>query len=256
MFNAKYFMYDGKLSAAYGLQIVDFDDSAVKETDVVSSTVSLQKAPGLLRFFHGGVGYDSAPTCEFSVLSEMEIPTMIRGEILSWLAGRNQFKEMQFVGGDNDEFVYRCVFTSVKTIWINGRCYGFRLTAQFDSPFARGEATKITVEPGTHTVTILNKSDIVDNYTYPTVIFTGGSVDIVNDTDDPERHFIFSGLAADETVTVDNEVKYISSDMRGEKLSKFTSKNWLRLRQGINKLQITSAGNVTIICPHYAMIGC
>ena len=255
MFNAKYFRYAGQWSGTYGLQIVDFDDNSVKETDAFSPTLTLQKAPGSLRFFHGGVEYDSAPTCEFSVLSEQELTCDMRRAVLSWLVGRKQFQPMQFEGGDNDEFTYYCVFTSAKTIWINGRCYGFRLTAQFDSPFARGEATTITVGSGTHNVQIRNKSDIADGYTYPIVTFTGGFVDIVNTTDDSLRHFSFSGLTTGETVTVDNEVRYISSSIGGEKLSKFTSKNWLRLRPGMNRLTILSGGTVTITCPYYAMIG-
>lgn len=255
MFNATYFRYDGQWSGTYGLQIVDFDNDAVKETDAFSPTLSLQKVPGSLRFFHGGVEYDSAPTCEFSVLSQEELTGDMRSIILAWLVGRKQFKPMQFEDGDNDEFTYYCVFTSAKTIWINGRCHGFRLTAQFDSPFARGESTTITVGAGTHTVTIRNKSDIVDDYTYPIITFTGGSIDIVNETDDSQRHFSFSGLEAEEIITVDNEVKHISSSIGGEKLSKFTSKNWLRLRQGMNTLNITASGDVVITCPYYAMIG-
>ncbi len=255
MFNATYFRYDGQWSGTYGLQIVDFNTEFVQETDAFSPTLSLQKVPGSLRFFHGGIEYDSAPTCEFSVVSEQELTGDIRSIILSWLIGRKEFKPMCFEDGDNDEFVYYCVFTSAKTIWVNGRCHGFRLTAQFDSPFARGESTVVSVGSGTHTVEIRNKSDITDGYTYPTVQFTGGAVDIVNTSDDMYRHFTFSGLNPSEIITVDNEVKHISSSQRGEKLSNFTSKNWLRLRSGINTLSIVSSGSVTITCPYYAMIG-
>lgn len=255
MFNATYFRYDGRWSGTYGLQIVDFDDSAVRETDAFSPTLSLQKVPGSLRFFHGGVEYDSAPACEFSVLSEQELTGDIRSVILSWLIGRKQFKPMRFEDGDNDEFTYYCVFTSAKTIWINGRCHGFRLTAQFDSPFARGTATTAIVTAGTHTIQMRNKSDIIDGYTYPIVTFTGGDIDIVNTTDDSQRHFTFEGIGAAETITVDNEIRHISSSLGGVKLGNFTSKNWLRLRPGINNLTVTSAGNVTITCPYYAMIG-
>ena len=255
MFNATYFRYDGQWSGTYGLQIADFDDNSVKETDSFSPTLSLQKVPGSLRFFHGGVEYESAPVCEFSVLSEEELSGKMRSIILSWLIGRKQFKPLKFEDGDNAEFTYYCVFTSAKTIWINGHCHGFRLTAQFDSPFARGESTKVTVSSGTHTVKIINKSDIVDDYTYPIVTFTGGSVDIVNTTDDSERHFTFSGLGTNEVITVDNEIKHISSTASGEKLSNFTSKKWLRLKKGVNELTIVATGDVTISCPYYAMIG-
>ena len=255
MFNATYFQYDGQWSGTYGLQIADFDDSAIRETDAFSPTLSLQKVPGSLRFFHGGVEYDSAPTCEFSVLSANELTGASRSAILSWLIGRKQFKPMQFNDGDNINFTYYCVFTSARTIWVNGRCHGFRLTAQFDSPFARGIPTITTVESGTHNISIFNKSDIVDDYTYPIVKFTGGAIDIVNTTDDSQRHFTFSNLTPTEVITVDNEARYISSTIGGEKLSNFTSKNWLRLRHGQNDLTIIASGEVTITCPYYAMIG-
>lgn len=255
MFNATYFRYDGQWSGTYGLQIVDFDDNAVKETDAFSPTLSLQKAPGSLRFYHSGVEYDSAPTCEFSVLSEQELTGVTRSKIMSWLVGRNQFKALTFDSDDNVGFTYWCVFTSIKTIWVNGRCHGFRLTAQFDSPFARGKATTVSVGAGTHQVVLQNNSDLVDRYTYPVVEFTGGSIDIVNLTDDAYRHFTFSGLSSTEVVTVDNEARYIASTIGGQKLSNFTSKNWLRLRPGKNTLQITANGQVNISCPYYAMIG-
>lgn len=255
MFNATYFHYDGQWSGAYGLQIVDFDNNAVKETDVFSPTLFLQKAPGSLRFFHSGVEYDSAPTCEFSVLSEQELNGVIRSKIMAWLIGRNEFKPLSFDSDDNVGFTYWCVFTSVKTIWVNGRCHGLRLTAQFDSPFARGNPTIISVEAGTHQVVLRNNSDLVDRYTYPIVEFTGGGVDIVNLTDDTNRHFTFSGFNGVEVVTVDNEARCITSTMGGEKLTNFTSKNWLRLRPGNNTLQITAQGQVNISCPYYAMIG-
>lgn len=253
MFNATYFRYDGQWSGDYGLQIVDFDNNSVKETDAFSPTLSLQKTSGSLRFFHGGVEYDSAPTCEFSVLSQNELTGDMRSSILAWLVGRKQFKPMQFEDGDNDEFTYYCVFTSAKTIWINGRCHGFRLTAQFDSPYARGTATTLTVGAGTHNVSILNKSDIVDDYVYPIITFTG-SIDVVNKTDDPQRHFTFTGIGAGEVVTVDNEVKHISSSIASG-LNNFRSKQWLRLRKGVNELAIVANGDVTITCPYYALIG-
>lgn len=255
MFNATYFKYDGILSSLYGLRIADFDDSNVKETEAFSPNLTLLKAPGQVRFFYGKIQYDSAPQCEFSVISEEALPGSARSIIMSWLIGRNQFKPLQFLDGDNSEFVYYCIFTSVKTIWVNGQCHGFRLTAQLDSPFARGPETTLTVQEGTHVVEFLNDSD-VDGYVYPVVRFTGGNVDIVNITDDRNRHFTFSGLSADETITVDNEIRHIVSSAGGAKLDCFTSKKWMRLRRGKNSLRIVASGEVTITCPCYAMIGC
>lgn len=253
MFNATYFTYDDISSKDYGLRIADFDDSNVRETEAFSPTLSLLKAPGQVRFFYGKVEYDSAPTCEFSVVTEEALPGAARSVIMSWLVGRNQFRPLRFLDGDNAEFEYYCIFTGVKTIWVNGRCHGFRLTAQFDSQFARGPETKIEVGAGTHIVELYNRSD-VDSYVYPMVSFLGGSVDIVNLTDDASRHFTFEGVDPNTTVTVDNELRHISGG-GGALLENFTSKNWLRLRRYKNRLQITAQGPVVITCPYYAMVG-
>lgn len=255
MFNATYFTYDGVFSGTYGLIMADFDDSAVVETPAFSPTLSTIKPVSVDRFFHNGVTYESAPTHQFSVISETEIPDFIRREILSWLIGRSRFKKLQIHQTDLQEYYYNCVFTDAEIIYVNGRCHGFRITANFDSQYAYGEETKWTGGAGTHTITLENKSDIKDGYVYPIVEFTGGSIDIVNSTDDAQRHFMFSGLNSDEIVTVDNEMKHISSNAGGTKLENFTSKKWLRLRPGYNTLTVVASGKFTITCPHYAMIG-
>lgn len=195
------------------------------------------------------------PTCEFSVVSVDVIPPQLRSEILTWLIGRKSFKPLKFHNDDWEDFVYYCVFTGSSTIYVNGECHGFKLTASFDSPFARGTPTTVSTTSGTHTVSIENKSDIRDGYTYPKVTFTGSYISIINSTDSATRAFTFQNLNANETLTVDCETKVISSNLGGEKLSNFTSKNWLRLRPGVNNLSVTSLGNVTITCPWYVMIG-
>lgn len=261
MFNATTFSYAGISSSEWGLIIADFDNSNVMETEAFSPNLSLLKVPGQLRFFYGKVEYETAPTCEFSIIKEnitgtdsVGITAEARAAIMSWLVGRNAFLPLTFHSGDNENYTYYCIFTGVKTIWVNGRCYGFRLTAEFDSPFARGKDDSIIIKPGTHTVTLQNSSSL-DDYVYPIVTFTGGSIDIVNNTDDSSRHFTFSGLNSLETVTVDNELNTITSTRDGEKLSYFTSKKWLRLRRGRNELTVTCPGEVTIKWPHYAMLG-
>lgn len=255
MFNATYFTYDGVFSGTYGLIMADFDDSPVVETSAFSPVLNTTKPVSVNRFYHNGITYEGAPQHQITVVSEVEIPDFIRREILSWLVGRNKFKKLQIHQADLEDYYYNCVFTNAEIIYVNGRCHGFRLTANFDSQYAHGMPTVITVGAGVHTVRIENKSDIKDDYTYPIVQFTGDSLDIVNETDDSERHFSFAGLAATEVITVDNEVRHISSNFGGENLNKFTSKNWLRLRPGMNDLTIVATGTVTITCPFYAMIG-
>lgn len=264
MFSATHFTYDGVFSGIYGLVIADFDENSVIETTAFSPVLNLTKPASLNRAFHNGVSYEEMPTYQFSIISQTEIPDIIRREIMSWLIGRKEFKKLQIHQPDLEAYYYNCVFTLADIIYVNGRCHGFRITANFDSPYARGQATTVSVgEAGQHTVTIFNNSDIIDDYVYPIVEFTGGGVQIINNTDDSLRVFKFDGLAETEVVTVDNEIRYISSTIAGEKLSNFKTKNWLRLRPGRNQLSITCTGSkitnkdyiVKITCPCYTMIG-
>ena len=258
MFNATYFTYDGIFSGTYGLKIADFNTDVVIETPVFSPTLNVSKPATSNRFFHNGIVYESAPQYQFSIVSEQPIDDVIRREILAWLTGRKEFKRLYIHQPDLESYYYNCVFTDMQIIAVNGRCHGFRFTANFDSPYQYGEPTVVNIE-GTgvsQKILINNRSDIIDGYTYPIVSFKSntGSIDIVNNTDDMNRHFILSGLLADEEITVDNELKYITSSRAGEKLSNF-NKNWLRLRPGYNELNVSINGTGKIVCPTYVMIG-
>lgn len=288
MFTATHFMYDGVFSGVYGLLIADFDGKSVVETESFSPTLNTINPVMSPRFYHNGVRYENPPQCQFSVISETEISDIIKREILSWLVGRSEFKKLQILQPDFEGYYYNCVFTNVDIIYINGKCHGFRLTAVFDSHYARGDDTSVSLTTGINTVKICNNSDIIDGYTYPRISFTvSGSnnsddaavnwvktqkelatvnangaitplenynICIINKTDDSNRRFIFAGLRNNEKITVDNEAKFISSDIAGCKLGNF-NKNWLRLRPGYNELQIDIKGTGEITCPCYAMIG-
>lgn len=269
MVNALDFTFDGINSlSAYGLVIADFDDEHVTETEAFSPALSTLKVPSQLRFFHAGVQYDTLPTFEFSVLNINKeiIDPATRSHILSWLVGRNSFKPLKFGQDDLANYTYYCVFTNASIIYVNGNCYGFRLTATFDSQFARCAPTfshnndsSIIYDyqnpyTGTGTIYIDNESDILDDYVYPKITFKG-NVKIKNNSD-PQgaaRYFEFSNVGNSTTVTVNNETKIIT----GINLDKFTSKNWLRLIKGRNELSVLTngGGRIVIECPSYMMIG-
>jgi hypothetical protein len=196
------------------------------------------------------------------MISELPITDVTRREVLAWLTARGAFKKLQIHQPDLEDYYYNCVFTDISIIYVNGNCHGFRVTANFDSPYQYGEPSSVTVSGSGNTeqITIVNNSDISDDYVYPVVEFSsnsdtnGYSIKIINETDDDSREFIFSGLDAGEHVVVDNELRHIKSSNNVTRLSNF-NKNWLRLRKGDNVLKVTINGNVTIKCPTYIMIG-
>ena len=259
MFNATYFTYDGVYSGAYGLQIASFDSDTVEDTSVFAPTLNIVKSARSRRFLHNGIEYDDAPEYTFSIISQEVIPDGERREILTWLVGRNDFKKLQMHQPELEDYYYNCVFTNVDLIYVRGRCHGFTVTAKFDSIFAYGRPKVITLTGNgtTQTVKVINTSDIPDDYVYPLVSVTmseAGNVTILNTSEPVQAACQFVGLRNTEQITVDNELKIIDSTIGGDRLSCF-NKNWLRLQHGVNILQITFKGTMTITVPTYAMIG-
>lgn len=255
MITAKYFTYRGICSKYYGLEIVAFDnDVSVTESNAFSTSLSLLEIPNLKRVFRGSNKLNSPEPITFSIVSEREFDATQRSQIIGWLTGSTEFMPIKFLENDMLYYTYFGTFVNIVTLFVDGHCHGFKLTMQPDSLYARGVPTRATTTTGTHTITIINNSDIFNGYTYPTVSFAGSSITITNTTDDANRSFVFADLPADEFMVVDCETKIMKSSLGGVRLSNF-NKNWLRLRPGENTLSITSAGDVSIVCPTYILTG-
>lgn len=262
MFNATYFTYGGIFSGEFGLQIADFNEESVIETDTFSPSLNTIKIGSGRRFAHNGVTYESHPTHEFSILSERVIDDAVRRDILSWLVGRREYKTLVIHQSDLEQYWYKCVFTNIRNIYVGGHCHGFRITANFDSPYQYGSPTTIEVSGAgaEQIVTITNKSDTLDEYTFPIVEITvstsldSSALRIVNYTDDSNRVCSVSGLNPREYIRMDGEMRHIISDTGKSRLGDF-NKNWVRLLKGTNIIGVTVHGVVKITCPQYAMLG-
>ena len=261
IFNAVHFTYDGIWSGIYSLQIASFDNTNVETTGVFAPALKVSKTARGNRFFCTGVEYDKTPSYKFSIISEDIISDGLRRDVLSWLMARRGFRRLQIHQPYLNGYYYNCVFSSVDMIYVNGNCHGFEITAEFDSPYAYGKPNvKRIISGGEETeITITNDSDILDDYVYPIVKFTakgrvsGKDITIINESDDG-RVFEFGGLPLNEEFTVDNELKIISGNFGGDKLSCF-NKNWLRLKKGANELKVRINGEAVIECPTFSLIG-
>lgn len=257
MFNAIYFTYDGVYSGDYGLKIASINSEYVETTTAFAPTLTIAKGAKSKRFFYSGIDYDDSPEYQFSILSEEKISDIQKREILSWLVGRNQFKKLYMHQPEYDDVYFNCIFKAADIIYVGGDCHGFTVTAKFDSIYCYGKPTKIARDLGagsTVNVSIYNKSDILDDYVYPTIEFNS-DIEIKNNSDDG-RVTKYTGVetSQSEKITIDNELKVIDSSISGDKLSNFNL-TWLRLKKGANQLEITGKGQITIICPQYILLG-
>lgn len=260
MFNATEFTYDGVFSGKYGLKIATFNGDPLEETSYITPNIVTAKPAKSKRFFYEDVTYDEPPTFEFSIVSQEPIPDILQRELMVWLDSRNGFKPLLIHQPEHEGYTYNCIFTITSIIYHSGSCVGFLLTATFDSlyQYRKSKVLKVTGDGTPQEYTIINDSDIIDGYVYPQVEFKSTSyvdsncnIVIYNKTDDPglTRGFEFRDIAVNSTVTVDNELKVITSTMGSDLLSKFKGMKWLRLRRGKNILQIKINGQVTITCP-------
>ena len=296
MFTATNFTYDGKFSGDYGLKIMSFDANPQEETAYVVPTISTGKPTRSKRFFYEGMNYDNPPAYEFSVVSERPIAEESQQDILNWLDSRKGFRKLNIYQTGFTDFTYNCIFTVTSTIYQAGFCVGYNLSAQFDAPFQYGKPTTKAITGNTNDTnkfSIINKSDVIDDYVYPTVTINkagGDRLTIINLTDNSltkeDRKFqliVPKDAESDGTgtpaisyypIVIDNELKTFAQNIgvNSNLLGKF-NKQWLRLLRGKNNLQILwetavegsdgsitytpatdNNGSVTISCPYYKRI--
>lgn len=282
MFTATNFTYDGKYSGDYGLKIMSFDANPQEETAYVVPTITIGKPTRSKRFFYEGMNYDNPPTYEFSVVSEKPIPEESQRDILNWLDSRKGFRKLNIYQNGLTDFTYNCIFTVTSIIYHAGFCVGYNLSAQFDAPFQYGKPTTKSLTGNTSDtkkLIIFNKSDVIDDYVYPTVTINargGDRLTIINTTDDVERQFqlvVPSGGNA-YPIIIDNELKIFKQNIGvGSNLLEGFSRYWLRLLRGNNNLQVkwetasekadgsityttaaNNTGSITISCPYYKRI--
>jgi phage-related protein len=243
------FIFDDIPSETYGLYISSPEGGMVDTTgsgdvELMTQTVFRRPKPYLL-------GVQQAPVLSFDV--QFTSPWELMAEdikiIQAWLFGKTDYKKLQIVQYDMQNIYFNCFLTAPRIIRAGNKIQGIAGTVVCDSPFAWAYAkslTKTYAYTANETFLFLNESDN-SYYEYPAISATvsvyGGGFSVKNITDS-NRTFTFTGLSANEVLSVDNEHCIISSSTGLLRLTNF-NQNWFRLVYGVNQLQIT--GNVASI---------
>lgn len=261
MLNTEYITYDDVISTKFGLQLGSFDgESGAQDIAIYSPEITTSKSYKAKRFNVTSNDVNTPPEYEISLISESLLSTITIRNVMRWLSGDGQFKKLVINRQDLQDYYYMCVFKNIQQIKVNGYCVGFKMTAVLDSHFQYGKPEQIMLNSANynaHEIQIINKSDI-DEYVYPQIKFKladgASTIKIINMTDDSGRVFEMNGLPSGVETTIDNELKIVSG---GASLDNFTSEpfTWVRLKRGLNILQITLNGEFDITCPQYCMIG-
>lgn len=242
------FIYNGIPSSNYGLVISNMGSSGKIESPQ-GSTVNLITKKILRNPIEFLYGVEQGPILEFDIefYSENPISAIDRNIIGAWLFGRQKFEKLQILQGDLEGVVFNCLIIEAKVAYVGNLAVGWTARVRCDSPFAWGKSITINQDIDTgfekyiETRKIFNPSS--DNYyTYPLLAFTvfmAGDFILTNDTEDSAkseiRQFKFTGLKAQETITVDNKHQIITSSLGILRIGKFNY-NWFRLLPGINNI--------------------
>lgn len=281
MFSATHFSYDGVYSGVYGLQIASFNSQSVETTSVFAPTVQSVKSAFGERFFISGAKVEQPPEYQFQIISEDFIDDVNRRKIITWLSKRNSYKKLKIFQRDLESYYYRCIFTVINPIYVNGRCHGFEVTARFDSEYAYGAKTIQTITASSDGTigSIINHSDALDRLVYPKIIittpsdYTGENITIQNTTIDGIPLILYGKegnknngtqvIDASKTIVIDGELKKFYEIQNGSNISPTAlylsncNKQWIGLKNGSNTIKVTCEKPVTVTveCQSYVLIG-
>jgi len=249
MFNSANFIFNEIPSENYGIQILDFErtsgvtnSSAGNATEIIEKRIYKRTKP-----YHFGNSQTIPMTFNLTIGASDFISAIDVAKISKWLLGKSGYLKFQVDQDDIGEIYWNVIFTSGEVIYVGRKPVGLLLHAQTDSPWAYTFPRSINysfpiIALQNFDFTFYNDSD--DNcYLYPIIEFNlnslGADFTISNATDN-NREFTFSGLSPLEEISVDNDLKIITSSTGLHRLSYF-NKNWFRLLPGVNELNVSGA---------------
>lgn len=256
-FFGKSFIFDGIPSETYDLRIFDFNPSNPGSStgggnvSIIEEWLYRRSKP----YFYGRY-YQTSLEFDLVVGSYNYIDGETRNAIQLWLLGKNEYLPFRIVQDDISGIVFNAILTQGDPIYIGNLNYALTIHVKCDGPWAIYYPPVITKTYSSgsalETFDYINSS-VYNGYNRPTISFTmsgsivdsSGSFVIINNTDNGRR-FGFTDLAANETITVDNDKGIITSSGSSLRMANF-NKNFLRLLQGVNSLTISgSITNLTI----------
>lgn len=253
-----HFEYGGIMSRQYGLIIANVDSERFLKLSGDITGITVFNKIDRRRYIVGDSLSDYPLSFEIEIITDDErcINKDEKRAIEKWLFNRGCYKKLYFdeaddclddmseiVNGTKKRLYLNCRFVNPEKIEDAFGVIGYKATLEADSGMFWQDPTiytyelSNTTEGSTSTISIEVDSDI-DDYIYPNVTFTlgssGGDVIIINNSDDNTRLTKFTGLSANATITMKGDINYIS----GQNYNKFSTRNFVRLLDGVNGLTV------------------
>ena len=255
--SGSYFEYNGTTSRKYGLIFANFNTELYTPiTGEIKSNVIFNKADKR-NYFIGESFEDSPIQFEAEIITDNDrvINVFERREIERWLFHKSDYCKLysdmdcdiygeayELVNGIQKRLYLNARFVNPEKIESGSGLVGYKFTVECDSCMAWQEPVICKydlVNNPTTTIELEIDTDIND-YTHPKVTIqtgsTGGDIQIINITDSNTRATSFVELPPNITFTMRGDgINYIS----GQYYQKFSNKNFIRLLNGENKLNLT-----------------
>lgn len=255
MFYGESFIYDGITSEEFGLMLYEFDGNGQNDVDMTSvGEVVEDWVPSRYNSIDYGVQQNKALSFDMVFgLNPLEVnagKSLDRWDmqkIASWLTGLDTPRWLSIEQPDLEDIRYKCRFTALKPLSINGEIYAFSAKVTCDSGFAYTLPREYSVT-GSGEITIHSESSMNGLY-YPSleiVLHGGGDLTIINSTNG-------TGMAFENlpnttmTITVDGLNGVIKSTEKLNIYAYLDSFDFFALSRGDNAISVAAASAETVV---------
>lgn len=260
-----HFEYGGVSSRVYGLIFATVETN---RTTSVSGQINGQTIfdERTKRQYLINDDYSASPLTlevEFVTDDDRTLNHFERRDIERWLFNRHDYRKLyldidddcygetvQIMRGLQKRLYLNCRFVGARKLEYQGGIVGYIATLEADSGYWWQDAVTYPFEVDNEdesavTVVSVTTDTDIDDYIYPivsiTVGDTGGEIKLINNTDDSTRFTTLTGLSANDVITINGEISYLTDSY----YEKFVDPNFPRLLDGENN--ITIQGNVSAI---------
>lgn len=172
------FVYMNNSLSTMGLICVDFDSNSDIPLGLQRTIQKGETNRYRVKSNHIYTSYDDPLEFEIHVVkdpykcdydqSKMKFSREEIRQITRWLSSTTIPQLLSTVDCNDEPLNYCGIFTNIESFVVGGEVYGFVLTFTNDSPFAYSNSIKNKYElNGNATKTVLNNSDLLDDYIYP-----------------------------------------------------------------------------------------
>lgn len=246
-----YFTYDGIRSDHMGLVNVSvggglYEESFTANKDIIEEKIMGNENP----YFYGVAREPLEFDLSFAFKDQWDERRI--NDVAMWLA-QDTYKPLIF--SKNDHKIFYCLPVSDFSIIHNGLKQGYlNLKMRCKSPYIYTPEQRTPTydfssnDTNGREILFENKGHVECKPTVYIKTIGGGDISIVNYSDGA-KEFKFTGLASDETITVDNETEDITTDITGLYRYDNFNMNFLSLPHGVNRLRVF--GNCILYFKHY-----